>query len=193
MKSIDQALDELIQREGGFTDNPKDSAHQKRRARGDRWDSYCTNMGITQFTLSDWLGRQATIEEVRNLTHETAKEIYETKYWTGPRLHTLPVSQPLQLNVFDAGVMSGPRNAVLWLQQVLNLAGFECSADGVVGPELRRVSAQAEQAMGTLLNNAYCERRIQFYEGLAERNPKNRTFLNGWKNRVQHFVLPVEN
>src|SRR5688572_14261280 len=85
MSPIDTMLEDLIRREGGFTDNPKDKAHKKRRSKGDKWDSYCTNRGVTQETLSDWIGRQATVNEVRELTEPDARVIYRKRYFVDPR------------------------------------------------------------------------------------------------------------
>ena len=39
-------------------------------------------MGITQGTLAAWRGRPVSIEEVRALTEEEAREIYRANYWT---------------------------------------------------------------------------------------------------------------
>src|SRR4051794_36362256 len=58
----------ILQFEGGFTNDPKDPGGP-------------TNLGITQATLSAFLGRQATIAEVKALTPEKVAPIYRGKFW----------------------------------------------------------------------------------------------------------------
>jgi lysozyme family protein len=127
-------------------------------------------MGVTQYTLSDWLGRQASVEEVRSLSHDTAFEIYETKYFSTPRLNTLPAL--IQPFMTDAAVNHGASRPIRWMQQVVNMAGFgPVDMDGVIGPQSRKATERAVGEMGAFFVNALVELRIQFFEGLAERDP----------------------
>ncbi|HLO78113.1 MAG TPA: glycosyl hydrolase 108 family protein, partial [Magnetospirillum sp.] len=108
MADLDSMLNDILAREGGFVNNPADHGG-------------ATNYGITQATLSAWLGRSATIDDVRNLGADTAKAIYRRTYFIGPHLDQLPeLIQPVML---DAAVNSGPGQAVKWLQTVLNANG----------------------------------------------------------------------
>ena len=190
--TIDDLLDELIQKEGGFTKDPKDRAHYGKAnpAEGQRWDCFCTNLGITQATLSDYYGRQATEQEVRNLTVTLAREIYERVYLTGPRIDTLPAL--IAPAVFDFGVNSGSRRAIRVLQELVNKAGFgPIGTDGAIGPKTREAVAKACQTMGPWFVNAYQEERRQFLEDLIRRDPSQERFRNGWMTRVASFELPI--
>jgi len=171
------AIDNIIRIEGGYVNDPADRGGP-------------TKYGITQKTLSDYLGRQASIEDVKNITKETAREIYERHYLTGPRINTLP--SPIQEQILDIGVNSGPKTAIKMLQRVLNAAGFgPVTVDGVIGPMTRNVTETALQKMGPYLSNAIVDHRIQFYEHLAERHPSDKKFLKGWKRRANSFRLPT--
>jgi lysozyme family protein len=172
--TIEQLLEDILRREGGFVHHPADKGK-------------ATKYGITQRTLSKHLGHEVSVEEVKALDKELAKEIYKADYYYGPRIHTLP--EELQAQVFDIAVNSGPRKAVSMLQEVLNMAGFECSVDGMIGPGTRKQAEAAQQAMGPLLNNALCEFREHFYRSIVASNPSQGVFLEGWLNRAKEFRI----
>ena len=190
--TIDDLLDDLLRKEGGFTADPGDRAHYGRAdpAAGRRWACTCTNMGVTQATLSDFFGRQATVEEVRGMDRATAREIYERLYLTGPRIDTLPdILVPV---CFDACVHSGARRAVKLLQQVLNAAGYgPLEADGALGPQTREAARTAAAEMGPWLVNAYLEQRRMFLEALIAADPGQERFRKGWTARLAAFQMPV--
>ena len=172
--TVDELLDEVIAREGGFVHHPADRGGP-------------TKFGITQQTLSAWLGRPATVDEVRTLDEETAREIYVARYLAGPRIDTLPPEIVPQ--VFDMAVNHGPRQAVRILQEVLGLAGWRVDVDGVVGPETRRAAIEAQEQMGPFLANAIADQRANFYRRLIAANPSQRVFLRGWLRRAEGFKV----
>ena len=178
--TVEAIIDDLIEREGGYVNHPADRGGP-------------TNMGITIGTLSAWLGRRATIDEVRNLTRAEAESIYRQRYWSGPGFDRLPIDQRVVVNAFDAGVMSGPSRAVRWLQEVLRDFGGVLDVDGAIGPETLRVALQVQDRVGVrALNNAYCDRRQAFYDQIIQRDPSQARFRNGWRNRVNRFRLAEE-
>lgn len=172
--TVDDMVEDILRREGGFVNHPNDRGGP-------------TNMGITQKTLSGWLGRAATIDDVRNLDRETAKEIYIKNYLSGPRIDTLP--DEIVPQVFDISINSGPRTAIKIVQKVVNLAGFgPIGSDGLMGPKTRKASEAAQNAMGDLFNNAIAYERINFYERIIESDPSQAVFRNGWINRAKEFL-----
>jgi lysozyme family protein len=171
----------ILKHEGGYVNHPNDKGGP-------------TNYGITQDTLSRWLGRPASIEDVKNLTKEEAREIYETRYLTGPRIHTLP--DPPQTLVLDMAVNHGPRTAIKMVQRVVNMAdvhgeGGPIDVDGIVGPQTRRAVKTTQEKMGNYFQNAIVEERIGFFKRIVARNPSQEVFLRGWLNRAESFRLPV--
>jgi len=189
--STNDLLNDLLRHEGGFTADLKDRAHYGKAKPPKRWDCFCTNMGITQETLSGYYGRQATNDEVRSLSTDLAREIYERQYLTGPRIDTLPAL--LVPVLFDTCVHSGARRAVTLLQEVLNQAGFgPVATDGAVGPNTRKAASRAADEMGAWLVNAYVEQRRQFLKTLIANDPTQARFEKGWMTRIASFELPVE-
>jgi lysozyme family protein len=175
---IDDMVADILRREGGFVHHPADRGGP-------------TNFGITQRTLSAYLGRAATVEEVRHLSAELAAEIYRRDYFLAPRLDGLP--ERVQPFVFDSAVNHGPRRAVRLVQQVCATAGFgPVAVDGVCGPQTRRVVAEAEAAMGDWLLAALVEERRNLYRRIVASDPSQRVFLDGWMNRIAEFDIPME-
>lgn len=175
--TVDEIIDNTIKQEGAkYTDDPADSGG-------------ATRYGITQATLTLALHHPATKQDVANLTENQAKVIYKNLFFYGPRIDLLPES--LQSVVYDFGVNAGQGTAIRALQTVCTLAGFPCNVDGLMGPATAEVVKTAYEAMGPLLNNAYCEWRCQFYEELAARRPKDMRFLKGWLSRANNFRVEV--
>lgn len=171
---IETQLEQLLRREGGYVNHPNDKGGP-------------TKYGITQAVLSEWLGHPASMDEVKNLSVELAKEIYGDRYYRAPKIDTLP--EALQPQLFDIAVNSGPKKSIRMLQEVLCMAGFECAVDGVVGPGTRKKAQEAYAAMGHLLINAIAEYREHFYRQIVANNPSQAVFLKGWLNRAREFKV----
>ena len=71
MNTIEQILDDILRREGGYVNHPADRGGP-------------TNFGITAQTLGSWrkLGRPATAAEVQALTEPEARAIYRQPCFT---------------------------------------------------------------------------------------------------------------
>lgn len=165
----------VLNEEGGFVIDPNDHGG-------------ATNYGITISTLSEWLQRPATVDDVRNLTLEEAHEIYTIKYLSGPRIDTLP--EPPRNQVLDIRVMRGPKIGIKMLQRVLNSAGFgPVEVDGVIGPGTRSACVSAQSQMGTLLNNAVVDERINYYKAIVDRDSTQARFIKGWTNRANSWRI----
>jgi lysozyme family protein len=177
-RSVEQMIDDVIRREGGYVDHPQDRGGP-------------TRFGITQATLSRHLGRPASAEEVRGLERTVAAEIYRREYYAKPGLDTLP--ERIQPFTFDAAVNHGPSRAIRFVQQVCTDAGYgPLAIDGACGPLTGRVAAAAERAMADWLLAALVEERRSFYYALVARDPAQRVFLDGWLNRLAEFDVPLE-
>jgi lysozyme family protein len=113
----------LIDREGGFVDNMVDRGGP-------------TNMGVTMRALSAYLGRQATIHDIINLTVGKAVKVYLNDYWIAPGFDRLTLPPILIEMIFDAGVHHGPHTAVKILQR-----GIGVTTDGILGPISRKAAA----------------------------------------------------
>lgn len=175
--TVDEILDDIIRKEGGYVNNPADGGGP-------------TNMGITIGTLSEYYGRKVSIQEVKALTVDQAKEIYTRRYFFGPRFDSLPADvQPIAT---DTGVLFGPRAAVQFMQKIVNEAGFgPIDQDGILGPNTRNAIERAYNAMGPFFINAIVEERITFHQMRVQERPDQGIFLQGWINRAETFRIPV--
>lgn len=141
--NFEKCLQFTLKFEGGFTNNPKDPGGP-------------TNLGVTQATLSGFLGRQATIAEVKALTPATVAPLYRHRFWDHVGGDDLP--EGIDLAVFDFGVHSGPSRGVIGLQRALGIAD-----DGDVGDVTIKAANKADPKTTI---NAVCDGRMAFLRQL---------------------------
>lgn len=89
---FDKALNFIFPHEGGYVNHPNDRGGP-------------TNMGVTQRTLSAYLGRPASVEDVKNLDRATARDIYKTMYWD--KIGGDKLDPKTAMLAFDTAVGSG--------------------------------------------------------------------------------------
>jgi lysozyme family protein len=158
--TFDLIIEDLLFIEGGF-------ANRSRKAD----PGGPTNWGITQGTLSAWLGRPVSIEEVQDLDRSIAVQIYKSQYWDTVRGDVMP--RGLDYALFDFAVNSGPARAIKTLQKILGVA-----ADGVAGVQTLSAVRQHESIF---LVNELSAARLAFMKRLKNW-PYNK---NGWSRRVR--------
>lgn len=188
MIGISDIINEIIKTEGGFTNDKDDNAHYgiADPRKGQKYNCYCTKYGITQDTLSHWLGRQASVEEVKTLDIPTASMIYENHYYFSPRFDALP--SEIQAQMVDIGVNSGPKTAIKLLQRVIKaISEKEIDIDGILGPETLKISHLVAETLGNKFNNLIVEERKRFYLAIIEIRPKNAKYKVGWMARAEKF------
>lgn len=186
MKSVSENIWHTIEIEGGYVNDSADRGGP-------------TKYGITQETLSRWRGRRVSASEVKALTRNEAYQIYEARYYIRPHIDMLPGAvQPV---VYDWGVNSGPTRAVQYLQRLCNRVASEAPevfpdyidlvVDGVIGKVTAGAVESQYGVMGPYFINAYCDVRQKFYDDIIARDPSQRRFKNGWRNRCDSFRVPV--
>lgn len=151
------ALKVILHHEGGWADHPKDPGG-------------ATMKGVTLATYSKYLGRQATKDELRNISDADVQQIYRSLYWDRVACDRLPVG--VDLCVFDMAVNAGPGRAVKLLQETVG-----STPDGGIGPQT--LAAVAKQEPLSLIER-YSEARRVFYKSLGAYV----TFGKGWLRRV---------
>ena len=173
---MEAILRRIIEREGGFVNDPDDPGG-------------ATKYGVTQGTLSAWRRRSVSVDDVRRLGKTEAMEIFAQKYFYSPGLDQLPAA--LHEPMLDFSVHSGPARAIKILQRA---AG--CQADGVIGPgTLRVVKSHDPDELACKL----CCRRRDFLFRLAARRRQSRKYFRtkrgrkgGWLRRVEEFLPPED-
>ena len=166
--TVDQMLDGVLEREGGFVDDPVD------RGGPTRW-------GITQETLSAWRGVPVTREDVATLPIEDARRIYRQQYVEAPGFAAAIPDERLLALVVDYAVLSGPRAATQALQRAIGIAD-----DGILGPQTLRL-LQAQAGSVEVYRRLLAD-RIRHHVEIVLTNPSQRRFLRGWLNRLVGFL-----
>lgn len=160
---FDRLFDLIVRVEGGFVDNPNDKGG-------------ATKFGVTRATLSAWLNRPATKEEVRGLTLDVAREIFHDRFWRPIAGDKLPPA--IATHVFDMAVNSGPGAAAKLLQDsIKQIQKLELKTDGAIGPKTLRAIAEVDQV--SLVEEIHA-RRSTFYARLKMFN----VFGLGWNRRL---------
>lgn len=164
-------IKDLIDVEGGYVNHPNDRGGP-------------TKYGITLKTLATYQ-KEASVQDVKELTINTAYKIYKIMYWDMVKLDQ--VKSPLiQYCLFDIAIHSGPKQAVKRLQSALRTAGYtEVLVDGIIGPITLQATNRASQT--SLCVNIYKE-TVNFYISICKRDPSQLVFLQGWLNRSYHIL-----
>jgi lysozyme family protein len=178
--TIEQLVDALIEREGGYVNNPADKG------------------GPTSFGITEAVARaNGYAGPMRQLPRDEAARIYTRLYWLRPRFDEIAKrSERIGAELFDTGVNMGPAVAATFLQRALtalNRNGADYAdlvPDGRIGEQtLTALDAffakRGESSGETVLLRALEALQGERYLRLAERRPANEAFLYGWlANRI---------
>ena len=172
--NVDQLIDEVIAREGGYSDHPADKG------------------GATRWGVTEAVARAHGYRgDMRALPREEAAAIYRRIYWLRPRLDQVAEHAPaLAAELFDTGVNMGPAVAAGFLQRALNALNrgasdfADIAVDREIGPRtvdalkafLDRRGAAGEAVLLKAVEALQGERYLR----LAEQRPANEAFLYGW-------------
>jgi lysozyme family protein len=168
-------IEAILRREGAaYTNNPADKGGP-------------TKWGITQATLTRYLGRPASEQDVQQLTREVAVDIYRELY-VSPITRILPDLPPRVLGLLvDSNVQHNPKRWQEWFQ-----ASVGATVDGAVGPETVEKWRQwriAGLGADRLFYRVFgC--RMRYYFKIIHDDPTQATFANGWANRLSEFLDP---
>lgn len=149
LDAFDIAFDRLLGSEGGYVNHPDDPGGE-------------TNWGISK--------RSYPGEDIKALTRDRAKWIYENDFWN--RIHADELPPGLAFQVFDFAVNSGIETAIRKLQAALGVAD-----DGHWGPVTRTAVASMSQSDAIM---RFAAERLDFWTRLSTW-PK---FGRGWARRA---------
>ncbi len=187
MLSVDAIASEIVQREGGYVNDPDDPGG-------------ATKHGVTIGTLRALgidLDRDGDvdIDDVKALTPPDAVKIFKQHYFQKPGISKLPLS--VQASVFDMYVNAGA-NAVRILQRLMGLFGVPVSIDGQIGPQTVRAARQVEALAPAHFADAYAIARRNYYYQLADRRKASRKYARrrnggkgGWIARAEEFMADI--
>ena len=156
-----------------FTDDPNDAGGP-------------TKGGITLPALSAFLGRQATIDELRALPDETAVTLYERNYIVRCGFNKI-TSIKLRTAVVDMAVLFGQTGSEVAIEQaafVLENAN-RLPHNGVIDDYDAAVINQQEPRA---LINRLSVVRIKHHADVVHARPDQVKYLRGWDNRACEFI-----
>ena len=159
VKNFKQSLAWVLESEGGYTNNPSDLGG-------------ATNYGITKSAWQNYLQRQVSDDDIKNLSVNVAFNFYKKRYWDICECDYLPSG--IDYCVFDFAVNSGCGRSAKFLQKIL---GVVC--DGIIGNQTILACNNAKDKK--IIIGAICAKRIEFLRALKTYS----IFGKGWADRVQ--------
>jgi lysozyme family protein len=180
MMDVDELIEELIEREGGYVNHPADSG------------------GPTRFGITEAVARAHGYNgAMAELPRDEAAAIYRRLYWLRPRFDQVAErTSKVAAELFDTGANMGPAVAVTFLQRALtalNRGGKDypdLTPDGRIGPMTIAALDAFLEARGAKGGETVLLRALEALQGerylrLAEKRPANEAFLYGWlANRI---------
>lgn len=156
--NFQKCLEEILRWEGGYSDHPHDKGG-------------VTNRGVTKATYQHWLGRKVSDEEMKNLTVEDVRPVYEKLFWKALRCDELPSG--VDLCCFDFAVNAGVSRSAKLMQSIVG-----ANPDGIIG----------KQTIGLISKENPVELIREFQRYRREFYRKLKTFSifgKGWIRRVE--------
>lgn len=159
--------------EGGFQKYSTDPGNYNSRG-----ELVGTNWGISAPVYEDWIGRPPTEADMRTMSKEVAKRIFEVKFWD--RIRGSEIQSQAVADIFLDGHVNHGNSGITMMQRVVNVY-----PDGIVGPiTLGAInSGNPEQII-----RKYIDERERLYIWLAA-NRNMEMFLRGWLRRLDKFRI----
>lgn len=156
---FEQAVAEVLRREGGFVDDPHDPG------------------GATRYGISQ---RQYPHLNIRALTPDAARAIYRRDWWERYGYAGLP-HPTVARRMLCLSVNLGPDGAHRCLQRALRANGEPVREDGKLGPATRAACGRVAEAA---LLAALRSEAAGYYRSLVTARPPLKRFLAGWLRRA---------
>lgn len=167
-ENFSRSMPVILAYEGGWSNHPRDPGGVTLEGIIQRvYDAYRKRKGRRVQPLTKAMRYTPAWEAERN-------EIYKLQYWDAVRGDELPAG--LDLVMFDSGIMSGPYQAILWLQRALGL-----NADGHIGEGT--LAAIENHPDHDALVADICRRRLGMLQNLSTWD----SFGKGWAARVANL------
>ena len=156
----------ILKWEGGFVDDPLDKGG-------------ATNKGITIGTFRRFYGKDATVDQLKNITDEQWMHIFKRGYWDKWKADYIK-NQSIANILVDWAWCSGVVTSIKQAQKIL-----EVRTDGLVGSD---TVAAINAADTKILFDKIKRKRFEFVEDIVKRVPSQDRFLKGWKNRINQIT-----
>lgn len=180
---IEKLLDGLIQREGGYVNNP-----------ADRGGPTCWGITEAVARANGYTG------PMKDMPQSVARDIYRRRYWIRPGFSNVAQhSEAIADELLDTGVNMGTDIAGQFLQRCLNVLNLEAKLfpdlkpDGEVGSVTllalaKYLAARKTDGERVLLTALNCLQGAR-YIAIAEQRASQETFVFGWLR--ERVVMPA--
>lgn len=170
MADYNQIKKFILSWEGGYVNNKLDKGG-------------ATNKGVTWATWSAYAKKKGfipTLANLRAITDAQWDEIFRPNYWNVWKAANIN-NQSIATLLVDWGYCSGTTTVIKNLQRYLGV-----KADGIMGPVTLNKLNHNEKSPIVVFEDLR-DRRKKFLNDIVKRNPPQKTFLNGWLNRLNHI------
>lgn len=174
MSIFDDAFAYTVGNEGAYSNDLHDSGGP-------------TKYGITIHDLSVYLGRPASVQEVKDMAIEVAKEIYAKRYWKAMACDQMH-APGIAMCMFDIGVVRGIGVPPKYAQNICNAHGSALIVDGQIGPKTLAALNEIDQAAFIRDFSAMAEAG---FRAIVAHNPTQSVFLRGWVNRARRLLTLI--
>ena len=167
---IEDTIKYILSWEKGYVDHPNDKGGP-------------TNFGITMPTLSRWLGRPATNEDIRNLDMATATAIYR-RFFVIEKPYSKLTDPWTFKYVVDMGVLHKPKSVAKIVQKA---ARPLLKVDGHFGPktiEMCNKLPTVQPAAGVGWREKLRRERVFHYTRTVRDDRSQGDFVLGWTKRA---------
>lgn len=174
MSAIDEIINGIIDREGGYVNNPND--------RG----------GATKYGITEAVARMNGYQgHMMDFPIAMARAIYENTYFIRPSFDDVSIITPeIAVAMMDAGVLCGPAKPSEWLQRLLNVLNREqklykdIKVDGAIGHNTLAALNTFIQARGKsgvkVLLTGINGLLVNHFVAISEGREANEEFTYGW-------------
>ena len=167
--NFERALEFVLKAEGGLFNHKHDKGGK-------------TNKGITQRVYDRHRDdKQEDRRCVSEISDNEVQDIYYNNYWVPGKCYKFP--WPLYAVHFDGCVNTGVGQAGKFLQRAVG-----ANDDGIIGSKtIMAYEAKANDVGVDEIVNHILKQREGFYKLLVELDPTQKSFINGWNNRLDNL------
>lgn len=152
--TFNEAIEKVLIHEGGYVNDPTDAGGE-------------TRYGISKRAYPDL--------DIKNLTKEQAKKIYEQDYWLKSYADKLP--SDVRYIHFDTSINMGLSRAAKLLQE--SIGGI--AVDGKIGNQTLSSATKTNVYK-------YAIYRLAYYNKIIGSKNSQVKYINGWTNRVLDII-----
>lgn len=178
MSEFDDAVEYVLAREGGLSENPNDVGGITKFGISLRFVREIPNDRLRRYSIFE----PVTEQTIRNLEIPQAKFIYRGEFWDEAPFQDIE-SQKLCNYLFDMCINLGTHQGIKLIQRAIWAAAADrrlLKDDGILGERtIGYINSYGDALLPILIAI-----RASFYRLIVELHPTQKPNLNGWLNRA---------